>query len=92
MVYEVTEELKSPIKVWKFSLNDFMFLLAWVFFIYVTSNLVAKPLKVLYVIFAALCFIWLIAPSQRNPKRRMWQSVLIYFRQDKTIYRQRDRV
>lgn len=92
MTYEVTEELKSQVKIGRLLyLSDFMFAIVWLFVIYMLSSFVASPLKVPYYIFSALVFGWLISPSLHNKKRRTWQAIILYFKHDRTVYRQRDR-
>lgn len=88
MRYLVTKEIKSETQVvWKLYFRDFIFLIVWI-----VANLWIKDWVHIYMqipfgIFAVMIGILLILPSGLNPKRRQYQSLVLYLiRKKGTLY------
>ncbi|MCQ2510859.1 MAG: DUF5592 family protein [Lachnospiraceae bacterium] len=88
MRYIVTQEIKSQPQVAKgIYVTDFFFLLAYAGIIMILSNLVNGTLKIPYMIFASLAGLWMVGSSLKNRKRKNIQSVFLFLRKDRVIYR-----
>lgn len=88
MRYTIIQEVKSETKVvGNISVYDLLFILGYMMIAYLFTNGVAGQLKILYYIFSGLIAIWLTLPSRVNPKRRFWQSLLLFIKKEKVIYK-----
>lgn len=88
MRFIVTQEIKSPAKVAKgIYVQDFFFLLIYAAVSMILSNLVNGSLVIPYGIFSAAMALWLTGASRRNPGRKKLQSLFLFIRKDRTVYR-----
>lgn len=88
MRYLVTKEIKSePQVVWKLYFQDFAFLLIWVVLNYQLKEIAHPYLRTPMFIFAVIMGIIFVLPSATNPKRRQYQSIVLYLmRPQDTFY------
>ncbi len=93
MRYLVTKEIKSETQViWKLYFQDFAFLLAWVALNYQLKEVAHTYLQTPMFIFTLIMGIILVLPSVTNPKRRQYQSIMLYLmRPQETIYLMKER-
>ncbi len=86
--YNIASEIKSETKVaGKVLVSTFYFLsFYWILF-YVLRIFVHPQLKVPYAIFVISTGIFFTMPSYFNRKRKMYQSILIFFFKDRSMYR-----
>lgn len=88
MRYVIPQEIKSETKVTRnIYLFDFFFLIVYGGATAMFANAVTSSFLVVYWIFSMLMGLMLISGSKTNKKRRFYQSVVIYLRKDKGIYR-----
>lgn len=88
MNFIVTQEIKSPVKVAKgIYIFDFFFLIAYIGVSLVLSNLVNGALFVPFLAFSFIMAIYLVSSSWANRKRRNYQSIILFIRKDRTLYR-----
>lgn len=88
MKYVVVQDIKSETKVGKnIFLYDFFFLLVYGAVSMMLSNLVHSSLHIPFYIFSAVCAIFLTMKSTWNKKRRNWESLMLYLRRDREVYR-----
>ena len=88
MRYLVTKEIKSETQViWKLYFQDFAFLLIWIMLNYRFIEIAHPYLRWPMFIFAVAMGILLVLPSVANPKRRQYQSIMLYLmRSQETLY------
>lgn len=88
MRYLVTKEIKSETQViWKLYFQDFAFLLIWIMLNYKFKEIAHAYLRWPMFIFAVIMGIFLVLPSVANPKRRQYQSIMLYLiRPQETFY------
>lgn len=88
MRYLVTKEIKSETQViWKLYFQDFAFLLIWIMLNYRFKEVAHPYLRWPMFIFAVAMGILLVLPSVANPKRRQYQSIMLYLmRPQETLY------
>ena len=85
MRYYVPKEIKSSPKVWKnVGFDTFMAMIVLLAVAMIFENLVYEKLVPEYYIFSVLTSLVFLLPSKDNPKRRLYQTLLI------TIKRQQD--
>lgn len=88
MRYLVAQEIKSQTKIASnMYAFDLFFLVSFGGICYVFSFLVHSNLKILYAIFCAIIGVFLTIPSSFNKKRRNYQSLLLFLKKDKNVYR-----
>ncbi len=88
MRYVIPQEIKSETKVTKnIYLFDFFFLVVWCGGTALFANAVTSSFLVMYWIFSVLMGLILISGSKTNKKRRFYQSIFIYLKKDRGIYR-----
>lgn len=88
MRYLVTQEIKSPARVGKILyIQDFFFLIIYAGLTALLASLVNGGLLFPYWIFSACMGFCLTAGSWKNKKRRNLQSVLLFLRKDRAVYR-----
>lgn len=88
--YKVTQELKSQTKLWStvsIYASDLVFIVTMLFLVYVFQSAVAVFLLPIYWISSVLLSILLISRSKLNPKRRIYETMMLYARRDLNIYR-----
>lgn len=88
MRYLVTKEIKSETQiVWKLYFQDFAFLLIWVVLNYKFKEIAHPYLQWPMFVFAVIMGLLLVLPSMTNPKRRQYQSIMLYLmRPQETFY------
>ena len=88
MRYLVTKEIKSETQViWKLYFQDFAFLLIWIVLNYRFKEIAHPYLQWPMFIFGIIMGILLVLPSVANPKRRQYQSIMLYLmRPQETFY------
>lgn len=99
MKYFTPKEIKSTPKIWKFiNFDIFMMLIVILGISMMFENLVYEPFVPFYYVFTVLTGLILFLPSKDNPKRRLYQSMLItlkkeqnemFFKPEKNISRKR---
>lgn len=88
MKYMVTKEIKSETQVfWIFYLQDFLFLALWAVLCVMAKQQVHSSLTIPYAVFSAVVGIVLMLPSVTNPKRRNYQSLVLYLLRSRSVYR-----
>lgn len=88
MKYLVTKEIKSETQVfWIFYLQDFMFLALWAVVCMMAKVQIHSALDIPYALFSALVGVVLMLPSRVNPKRRNYQSLVLYIMRPRNVYR-----
>lgn len=88
MRYLVTEQIESPNKVTKhIEVTDFFFVLFYMAISFALMDFVHQGLRVVYMIFSAACCLFLTAKSPFNRKRRNYESMILLFSKDETVYR-----
>lgn len=88
MKYLVTKEIKSETQVfWIFYLQDFLFLALWAMICMIAKEQVHDTLRIPYGIFSAAAGIGLMLPGTGNPKRRVYQSLVLYLLRPRCIFR-----
>ncbi len=88
--YIMPEELKASINVYKrFSVGDLMFMVGWAFgtFVFTEIGLVHELLTVPFWIFTLLVGLFLIFPSKQNPGKKQYQSIWIYLKKYRGVYK-----
>lgn len=88
--YKVTQELKSQTKLWStvsIYASDLVFILGILFLAYLFQGAVAAFLLPIYWISSVLLSVLLITRSRLNPKRRLYETMMLYTRRDLNIYR-----
>lgn len=84
----VTNELKSEPKVGgKVFISTFYFLMFYGIVFYNLKIFVHERLMIPYAIFSVVTGVFLTMPSVFNHRRKIYQSIIIYLRRDKTVYR-----
>ena len=85
--YKAPEEVNSEshIALWMYAF-DFFFIIIYMVASYMLSNMVSKSFFIPFMIYSAICAIILTIPSGFNKKRRIFQSILIFFRRDGKVY------
>lgn len=88
MRYVVPQEIKSETRVTKnIYLFDFFFLIVYGGITALFASAVTASFLFPYWIFSILMGLMLISGSKSNKKRRFYQSIVIYLRKDRGIYR-----
>lgn len=88
MKYIVTQEIKSETQiVWCFYFQDFLFLAAWSALTFSLRDYVQKDLQIPYILFSVVIGILLMIRSNGNPKRRFYQSIMLYLLRPKGVFR-----
>lgn len=88
--YQVTQELKSQTKLWNtvsIYASDLVFILVVLFLVYVFQDAVATFLLPCYWILSIVLSILLISKSKLNPKRRIYETMMLYAKRDLDVYR-----
>lgn len=88
MRYLVTKEIKSETQVmWTLYLQDFAFLVIWFIVngMYL-QNIVHPYLQIPFTIYSVLVGIVFVTPSTTNPKRRQYQSIVLFLTKKKNVY------
>jgi hypothetical protein len=88
--YKVTQELKSQTKLWStvsIYASDLVFILSILFLAYLFQGAVAAFLLPIYWISSVLLSVLLITRSKLNPKRRLYETMMLYTKRDLNIYR-----
>lgn len=86
--YTMPQEIKSETKVmlWMYAL-DFFFLIAYGIITSILANVVHQMLQIPFWIFSIAMGVLLTLPSPINKKRRMYQTVIIYLKRNRNVYR-----
>ncbi len=86
--YTMPQEIKSETKVmlWMYAL-DFFFLIAYMILTSLLANVVHQALQIPFWIFSIIMAVLLTLPSPINKKRRIYQTVIIYLKRDRCVYR-----
>lgn len=85
--YEITKEIKTKKKVYKYIyIQDFFFLIIYAAITFLLSPVVHTFLQVPFFIFSGIMALVLIFPSPCNPKRKMYISLILFLHRDKGIY------
>lgn len=88
MRYVIPHEIKSETRVAKnIYLFDFFFLIVYGGITALFANAVTASFLVMYWIFSILMGLLLISGSKANKKRRFYQSIIIYLKKDRYVYR-----
>ena len=89
MTYTVTQEIKSQTKVAKgIYIFDFFFLLIYVSISFMLGKVFVNGLLFLpYILFSLIIAIYFVSPSSMNKRRKNYQSILLFIRQDRAVYR-----
>jgi len=79
MSYSIPKEIKTEVKINKWLyVKDAIFIAIYMTVAYMFESMVYAPFSILYYVFSVVVAIYLSAPSIANPKRRNWQSFMIY--------------
>lgn len=87
--YHITQELRSETKLIQkvpIYVKDLLIIVASMGIFIMLDGFVTDSLIPLYYVGCFILSILLVIPSPMNPKRRMYESVLLYFRRDKATY------
>lgn len=86
--YTAPEEIKSEshVALWIYAF-DFFFILIYVAVAFMMRNIVVKSFRTPYMIISVIWAVVLTIPSPYNKKRRIFQTLLIFFHKDKNVYR-----
>lgn len=88
MRYVVAQEIKSETKVGKsIYLFDLFFVVVYIGVSFVFAAAVHESLTILFYIFSFGCALFLTAKSHANRKRRNYESIILFLRRDKEVYR-----
>lgn len=88
MKYIVTKEIKSEQQViWKLYVQDFLFIVVYCAWAMLMKGKVQESVRVVYGIFSLIMVIILVLPSTSNPKRRNYQSIVLYFQSPKCVFK-----
>lgn len=86
--YNVAEEIRSESKVaGKVFISDFAFLSVYYMMMYMLNIYVHGVLMLPYAVFVVVTGIVMTMPSPFNPKKKIYQSCIIYLRKNKTVYK-----
>lgn len=87
MRYTVTKEIESETQVvWFLYFQDMVFLTAWVVMTMILQKQVHTSLTFFFWVYSVVMGVILVLPCGRNPKRRNYQSIVLYFMRPKNIY------
>lgn len=82
------DEIKSETKVYKgIYLFDFFFLILYMMISYILRFFVASSLTVVFMIFSAICALYLTSKSSTNKQRRKYEALILFLRHDRAVYR-----
>lgn len=70
-----------------FSFKSLIFLILYLTVSYMFKGYVNSLLIIPYMIFSGCCCIFLLMPSRLNKKRNNLESIMLFFRADKNVYR-----
>lgn len=89
MTYTVTQEIKSQTKVKKgIYVFDFFFLIIYVSISFMVGKIFVNGLIfMLYLLFSLGVAIYLVGNSKMNIKRKNYQTILLFIRRDRAVYR-----
>lgn len=88
MNYLVMKEIKSPPKINKYIyLSDVCFLMVYAGISLIFVNVVYQYFKIPFLIYSMAMGLILTCPSMYNPKRRNYESVLIYVSRNRQVYK-----
>ncbi len=88
MRYVVAQEIKSETKVGKsIYLFDLFFVVVYLGVSFIFASAVHEGLTILFYIFSFGCALFLTAKSHANRKRRNYESIILFLRRDKEVYR-----
>lgn len=88
MKYVVVQDIKAETKVGKnIYLFDFFFLLVWATVTFMCGSFVHENLRIVFYFFSAACGIFLTLKSSWNKRRRNWESLILFIRKDREVYR-----
>lgn len=87
MKYIMPDEIKSETQVAKgMYVTDLFFVGGYMAVSYIASSIVSSKLHIPYYIFSIACALFLTWKSSSNRHRRNWESIVIYFRNDREVY------
>lgn len=82
------DETKSETKVHgNIYLFDLFFILIYFSISAILGSGVSSALRVPYYIFSVICALWLTSKSSTNKRRRNYESMILFLRRDRTVYR-----
>ena len=88
MRYVVAQEIKSETKVGKsIYLFDLFFVVIYLCISFALAAAVHESLTVPFYLFSFGCSLFLTAKSHANRKRRNFESIILFLRRDKEVYR-----
>ena len=87
--YMITPRVKTePLVAGKMVISVFLFLIFYGLFFYTIRVFVAPRLMLPYGIFVVVTGIFFTLPSSLNKKRKMYESIFLLLKKDRTIYQQ----
>ena len=87
MRYMVTKEIESETQVvWFLYFQDLVFLTVWIAMTMLLQERVHTSLTFFFWVYSVVMGVILVLPCGRNPKRRNYQSIVLYFMRPKNIY------
>ncbi len=88
MRYIVAQEIKSETKVGRsIYLFDLFFVIIYICISVVLASAVHESLTILFYVFSFGCALFLTAKSHANRKRRNFESIILFLRRDREVYR-----
>ncbi len=87
MRYMVTKEIESETQVvWFLYFQDLVFLTVWIVMTMLLQEQVHTSLRAFFWLYSVVMGVVLVLPCGRNPKRRNYQSIVLYFMRPKHVY------
>ncbi|AMN30815.1 DUF5592 family protein [Clostridium perfringens] len=87
MKYNIPKEISTEMKLSdKIFLKDLIITIIALFVASLFNGFVYRPLIVVYYIFVFLSTVYLVNRSINNPKKRVFQSIYLALRRDRTTY------
>lgn len=87
MKYNIPKEISTEMKLSdKIFLKDLIITIISLFVASLFNGFVYRPLIVVYYIFVFLSTVYLVNRSINNPKKRVFQSIYLALRRDRTTY------
>lgn len=87
--YMITPRVKTePLVAGKMVISVFLFLMFYCLFFYTIRVFVSPKLMLPYGIFVVFTGIFFTLPSGFNKKRKMYESIFLFLKKDRTVYQQ----
>ncbi len=88
MEYTAVNEIKTETKVYKgIYLFDFFFIIIYMMITWMVKDFVSSNLQVLFIVFSAICALYLTSKSATNKNRRKYQAIVLFLKHDRAVYR-----